>query len=147
MRVLLDENLPHDLVLAIVGHDVVTVQGLGWAGVKNGNLLRQARGLIEAFVTMDANLEFQQRLTELSFGVVIIHAPSNRIADLLPVMPLVAAALQDLGPGTVRHIGAEQRAAPDRRRRSSARRRVTTIVGQAKMIEADGIHDEVESLS
>ena len=55
---------------------------------------------------MDANLIFQQRMTGLSFGVVIIHARSNRMADLLPVVPLVCAALQHLSPGTVRHISA-----------------------------------------
>ena len=32
MRVLLDENVPHDLITQLPGHDVVTVQGLGsWA--------------------------------------------------------------------------------------------------------------------
>jgi hypothetical protein len=31
VRVLLDENLPHDLTGALIGHSVSTVQGLGWA--------------------------------------------------------------------------------------------------------------------
>ena len=42
MRVLLDENLPHDLAAELVGHDVATVHSLGWAGIKNGELLRKA---------------------------------------------------------------------------------------------------------
>jgi hypothetical protein len=53
VRVLLDENLPHDLIAELIGHDVVTVQGLGWAGVKNGDLLRRAAGQIDAFVTIE----------------------------------------------------------------------------------------------
>ena len=44
MRVLLDENLPHDLAEALVGLEVVTVQDLGWAGVKNGELLWRSPG-------------------------------------------------------------------------------------------------------
>ena len=32
MRVLLDENLPHDLIVELADYDVVTVQGLGWLG-------------------------------------------------------------------------------------------------------------------
>jgi len=36
VRVLLDEHLPHDLIAELTGHDVETVQGLGWSGVKNG---------------------------------------------------------------------------------------------------------------
>ena len=43
MRVLLDENVPHDLIPQLAGHDVSTVQGLGWAGIKNSKLLRRKR--------------------------------------------------------------------------------------------------------
>ncbi|MEW5984605.1 MAG: DUF5615 family PIN-like protein [Acidobacteriota bacterium] len=106
MRVLLDENLPHALAPLLAGHDVLTVQGCGWAGFKNGVLLREAQGRIDAFLTMDANLEYQQRLSGMPFGVVVLHAPSNRLADLRPTVPLILAALEDLVPGDVRHIGA-----------------------------------------
>lgn len=106
MRVLLDENLPRDLALVLAGHEVVTVQALGWPGLKNGELLRRAAGRVDAFVTMDSNLEFQQRLEGFTFGTVVIHARSNRVADLLPLTNLVLAALADLPPGTVRHVGA-----------------------------------------
>jgi hypothetical protein len=37
-RVLLDESVPHDLLLHLGDFDVVTVQALGWAGMKNGAL-------------------------------------------------------------------------------------------------------------
>ena len=86
MRALLDENLPHDLVQALAGHEAITVQGLGWSGLKNGELIRRAAGRIDAFVTMDSNLQFQQRMEGLSFGVVVVHAHSNRMADLLPIV-------------------------------------------------------------
>ena len=55
MRVLLDENLPHDLTGALIGHSVSTVQALGWAGPKNGALLKRASGLIDALVTIDGS--------------------------------------------------------------------------------------------
>ena len=106
MRVLLDENLPHALAALLVGHDVLTVQGCGWAGLTNGALLREARGRIDAFLTMDANLEYQQHLIGMPFGVAVVHARSNRLADLLPLVALALEVLQDLAPGEVRHIGA-----------------------------------------
>jgi predicted nuclease of predicted toxin-antitoxin system len=106
VRVLLDENLPHALASLLVGHDVLTVQGCGWAGLKNGVLLREAQGRIDAFVTMDANLEYQQRLIGKPFAVVVLHARSNRLADLDPIVPLLLSALENLAPGGVRHIGA-----------------------------------------
>jgi hypothetical protein len=57
VRVLLDENLPHDLITELTGHDISTVQGWGWAGVKNGELLRRAVGQTDALLTMDRRLE------------------------------------------------------------------------------------------
>ena len=42
MRLLLDEQLPRHLAREIGGHDVSTVQQRGWAGLKNGELLRVA---------------------------------------------------------------------------------------------------------
>ncbi len=63
MRVLLDESVPHDLALALTGHEVTTVQARGWAGLANGVLLRAAREAgVEALVTVDRNMEYQQHI-------------------------------------------------------------------------------------
>jgi hypothetical protein len=69
VRVLLDENLPHDLIAPLSKHQVSTVQGKGWAGVENGELLRRATGQADAFITMDRRLQHEQNLTGLPFGV------------------------------------------------------------------------------
>lgn len=106
MRVLLDENLPHDLIAELEGHDVRTVQGLGWAGVKNGELLRRANGQIDVFVTMDRKLEPQQDLTVLSFGVVLLLARSNRVQDLRPLVGGLLEALGRIRPGQCERVGA-----------------------------------------
>ena len=42
MRVLFDECVPRALRNDLPGHEVKTVAELGWAGVKNGELLRRA---------------------------------------------------------------------------------------------------------
>ena len=105
MRVLLDENLPHDLTGALIGHSVSTVQALGWAGTKNGALLKRASGLIDALVTMDRNLEHQQDISVLPFGVVVVGARSNRVPDLTPLVPEMLAALDRIGPGKIEHVG------------------------------------------
>jgi hypothetical protein len=106
VRVLLDENLPHDLISEFGGQEVVTVQGLGWAGVKNGDLLRRAAGQVDAFITMDRRLEYEHDLTSLSFGVVVIRARSNRVQDLRPLIGAVVAALARIGPGKIERVGA-----------------------------------------
>jgi hypothetical protein len=38
------------------------VQQMGWAGVKNGELLRRAEGEFDLFLTADKNLRYQQNL-------------------------------------------------------------------------------------
>jgi hypothetical protein len=93
VRVLFDENLPHDLISELGGHEVVTVQELGWAGIKNGELLRRAAGQVDAFLTMDRKLEHEHDIGALSFGVVVIRARSNRMQDLRPLIGAVTAAL------------------------------------------------------
>jgi hypothetical protein len=105
VRVLLDENIPHDLIPQLAGHDVVTVQGLGWAGIKNGDLLERARGAFDVFVTMDRKLEKQHDLSVLPFGVVVVLARSNRMHDLLPVTDALREVLARIGPGQVEHVG------------------------------------------
>jgi hypothetical protein len=80
VRVLLDENIPHDLIPQLAGHDVSTVQGLGWAGIKNGDLLERARGTIDVFVTMDRKLEKQPSCPHGQFALSRAscrHAPGH----------------------------------------------------------------------
>jgi Domain of unknown function (DUF5615) len=61
VRVLLDEQLPRHLARELCGHDVSTVQQKGWAGLKNGELLRMAADAgFEVFVTADRNLDFSK---------------------------------------------------------------------------------------
>ena len=106
MRVLLDESLPIDLAADLKGHDVVTVRGQGWAGMQNGELLRQARNAVDVFVTMDRNLPHQQNLTAIGMAVVLVLAKSNRLADLRPLVPRILDAIAQVQPGEVRSVGA-----------------------------------------
>lgn len=106
MRVLLDENLPLDLAPLLQGHQVDTVRGLGWSGLTNGELLDRARGRFEAFITMDRNIEHQQRLATLAFGIVLVRAPSNRMIHLRPLVPAILTALTSIRAGELRRVGA-----------------------------------------
>jgi hypothetical protein len=107
VRVLLDECLPRRLQQGLPGHEVRTVQELGWAGTKNGALLRRAAAEgFEVFLTVDRNVEYQQHLPGVSLAVVALRARSNDVADLEPLMPAVLAALPTLEPGRVTRIPA-----------------------------------------
>lgn len=113
MRVLLDECLPRRLARDLSGHDVATVPEMGWAGTKNGDLLRLAATRFDAFVTVDQGLIFQHNLaTALGgspMGVVVLHTVSNRLDALCPLVPALLEALSSLQPGETRHVGEDQR--------------------------------------
>jgi len=104
MRVLLDECVPRALRKELPGHEVKTVGEAGWAGVKNGELLRLAAKEFDLLLTVDRNLEYQQNFTGVSIAVILIHAKSNDVDLLRPLMPAVLAAMSGVKPGVVTHI-------------------------------------------
>ena len=107
VRVLLDEQLPRQLVPHLVGHDVRTVQQESWAGFKNGALLTQAEAArFSVFLTGDQNLEFQQNISKRRLGVVVLCAGSNALEDLLPLIPAALAAIEAVQPGEVVRVQA-----------------------------------------
>ena len=82
MRVLLDECLPRRLKKFFKDHEVKTVPEAGWAGIKNGELLKRAASQFDVFITADRNLSYQQSPQVLPLPVVVIGALSNRLEDL-----------------------------------------------------------------
>ncbi len=104
MRVLLDECVPRALGKELIGHDVRTVAESGWAGVKNGELLRLAADQFDVLLTVDRSLEYQQNFTGVRLAVIVVHAPSNDVAVLRPLMAAVRAAIPEAKPGMVTHI-------------------------------------------
>lgn len=96
MRILLDESVPRPLSSLIVGHDVTTVVGHGWAGMRNGELLERASQDFDVFVTVDKNLPQQQDMQRYSVAVVILDARTNRLEDLRPLVPQLLDVLGNL---------------------------------------------------
>jgi predicted nuclease of predicted toxin-antitoxin system len=106
VRVLLDEQLPRQLAAYLVGHETVTVQRQGWAGARNGELLRRAvEAGFDVFVTADRNLQFQQNLRSVGLRIVLLRAPSNALEDLLPLVPETLEVLKSIEPGQIGRVG------------------------------------------
>jgi predicted nuclease of predicted toxin-antitoxin system len=94
MRILFDENLNWRLRRGLPGHEIATVQSLGWSGVKNGQLLHKAvEAGFAAFLTRDSNLAYQQDLSIYPIAVVVLRLRSNRLDAAMLVMPKVQQAL------------------------------------------------------
>ena len=102
MRILLDENLDWRLRRDLPEHEVDSVPLIGWAGIKNGQLLRKAvEAGYDVLLTMDGSISKQQNLSLHPIAIVALKAPSNRLADTRPLMPKVLALLASLAPSTV----------------------------------------------
>jgi hypothetical protein len=102
MRILLDECVPRRLKRELPSHDVFTVRDKGWAGKKNGPLLKvmQTDG-IEVLLSVDKGLQHQQSLAAAGVAVVVMTVKRNTLSELLPLMPAVEAALIGIKPGDV----------------------------------------------
>ena len=105
MKVLIDENLPRKLAGHLRGHECRTVAECGWAGKKNGELLSLAESQFDVLLTLDKNIPYHQDLKLGRIAILIVRAPSNRIQDLLPVIPDCLVALQSIESGQVVRVG------------------------------------------
>jgi PIN like domain len=106
MRVLLDECVPRPLRRELAGHDVQTVQELGWAGKRNGELIALIRTVDhDAFVTTDQRLEYQQNIAAAQIPLIVLVSQRNTLQGLLPLVPKLRLSLRRIRPGQIVHIG------------------------------------------
>jgi hypothetical protein len=99
VKVPLDECIDRRFAKELPGHDVTTVPRMGWATIKNGELLSLAEKEFDVFVTVDRNLAFQQHLPKFNVAVAVLHSSSNRLADLKPLAPKLLSMLSTLEKG------------------------------------------------
>jgi predicted nuclease of predicted toxin-antitoxin system len=100
MRLLLDESLPRRLKAHLALHEVRTVPEMGWAGKSNGELLRLAQQDFAVLLTADQKLPDQQNLPTFRIAVLVFAAVSNRLQDIVPLVPKALEILPELQPGT-----------------------------------------------
>ena len=93
MKLLLDECIDSRLAKELKGHTVRTVPQMGWAGVKNGQLMTLAEKDFDVFITVDRNLPYQQNLIKYDIAVLLLRAKTNRLADLKSLIPKILNSL------------------------------------------------------
>ena len=106
MLLLLDECVPRPLRRDLVGYDVRHVVDMGWTGKRNGELLGlMVAAHFDAFLTVDQNLEFQQNIRASNIGVIVVHAKTNRVKELKPLVPQMLEALSRVKAGELIRVG------------------------------------------
>ena len=98
-RVLFDEDVPRPLRRDLPGFEIQTVVEAGWSGIKNGELLRRADEVFDVFLTADRNLPFQQNISKLRLGIVVLATGSTKHDALRPFAAQIRIALETVRPG------------------------------------------------
>ena len=99
MKILLDECIDRRFARELGDHEVRTVPQMGWAGIKNGELMKLAEEEFDVFVTVDRNLSYQQNLSRFSIGLIVLRSRSNRLADLQPFTQEINEILPEVEQG------------------------------------------------
>jgi predicted nuclease of predicted toxin-antitoxin system len=103
VKVLLDENLDHALRKLLGQHEVVTVAYMGWAGLKNGELLQTAEDNgIDVLLTGDGTLNTEQNLTGRRLAIVALSA--IQLPIIKKHLPKIIAAIDDAARGSFQAV-------------------------------------------
>jgi hypothetical protein len=106
MRILIDECMDEQLRTSISGHDCQTARYAGLAGLKNGDLLRAAEAAnFDVLLTVDQGIEHQQNLPARTIAIIVFCVKSNRLKNLLQLVPTCLARMESIQPGQIVKIG------------------------------------------
>lgn len=105
MRILFDECVDQRLRLLFPGHDCQTAGFAKLAGLKNGVLLAAAESAgFEVMITTDQEIQYQQNLKLRRISILVLCAPTNRLADLEGLVADALRALDGIDIGRVIRI-------------------------------------------
>lgn len=102
MKILLDESAPRLIKTSLPEFSISTVQEMGWAGLKNGELLALAEKQFDVFITADKQLRYQQNLTGRRLAVIVL--PSNQVPAVIALLPAIRQAINVVQPGTYEEL-------------------------------------------
>lgn len=102
MRILFDECVPWPIYRLLPDHECRSVQGHGWSGLRNGDLLRQAESEFDLFITSDQNIRYQQNLA--GKDIAILELSTNDLRRIQAARSLIEDAVTQMRSGEFRHL-------------------------------------------
>ena len=109
MRVFLDACIDPRTARVFANHEVTTAFELRWHQLKDRILLSHLHGKIDVFVTTDQGFEHQHNLKKLSFGILIVHVPKNKLEFYQLIESKLLSALVRVKTGHILHVYTEDR--------------------------------------
>lgn len=95
MKIIIDECVPSIVKRGLPSRNIVTVQEMGRAGIKNGQLLQLVAARFDVLITSDKNLRYQQNLEAFDLSIVLL--PSNQVPAVKAVLVQLDTALNTIG--------------------------------------------------
>ncbi len=96
---LLDNNVPIQLIPLLRPHEATHASTAGWAALSNGNLIREAhRAEFTAIVTCDQNIQHQQNLAGYALAFVVLT--TTHWATIRDNVAGLLAAIEAATPGS-----------------------------------------------
>jgi hypothetical protein len=86
----------------LTGHQCFRAQQRGWAGVKNGALLRLAEDEFDLFITADQNIRYQQNLT--GRRIRILELSTNNLRRITAAAGLIREAIASMRHGEFKTV-------------------------------------------
>ena len=78
---------------------------MGWGDLDNGDLLNAMTNQFDVLVTVDRGIPRQQNPSTRPMAVLVLRATSNRLSDLLPLVPEALRVLPSLKSGHIVTLG------------------------------------------
>lgn len=94
MKIIIDECVPSIVKRGLPEREIVSVQDMGWAGIKNGKLLKLVAADFDVFITSDKNLRHQQNLADIDVAIILL--PSNQVPIVKALLPQIDKTLSSI---------------------------------------------------
>ena len=97
MKILLDENIDIRFKKNFPEHfEVYTVKDMGWAGIKNGELIQLlAENNFSCWIVVDKNIPFQQNVRDIPFTIIVLDVFRNTLKNIQALMPRILDILNN----------------------------------------------------
>ncbi len=103
MKILCDQNVPRPLVKYLTGHEVTRAAQLGWAELKNGNLLTACEDAgFDVLLSGDKTIRHEQNLTHRKIALVCMS--DNHWPIVQQYVPAILEAISQAKPGEVSSV-------------------------------------------
>jgi hypothetical protein len=102
MKIVFDQGTPAPLRRALSGHSVSTAYELGWSGLANGDLLKQAEAQFDLLITTDQNLRYQQNLDGRRLAILVL--PTTSWPEISKHEAEVTTTVSAIKPGEYREL-------------------------------------------